>query len=118
MLEPNLIKRKKIYSVASEIDKIMIAQGYVEIPSNANAMLRMTDIGRNVKSKKGHFNYLKSIKPKSDYIKIGSFVVALCSLILTAIFLILNYRLSEKRDKLEIENKKLHITIDSMTAEK
>lgn len=70
IIEPDFQERKKLYSINGEIRTAMESLGYIEVPKNANAIHILTDKGRLVKFKGGHFKYLKSIKSKKDWFKL------------------------------------------------
>ena len=66
-LEPDFEKRKKIRSITSEIVFVSKKLGYIQHPPGANGdNYELTDIGRLVKKKGGHFKYQRSQKLKKN----------------------------------------------------
>lgn len=114
ILEPDFTERKKIYSINGEIRVAMQRLGYIETPRDANVMHVLTEKGRLVKSKGGHFKYLKSIEPKKDWFKIIPITTSIFFGILTIGISIWNIKLSKNRDKSVIEIEKQYKKIDSL----
>ncbi|KFF14872.1 hypothetical protein IW15_05410 [Chryseobacterium soli] len=114
VIEPDISKRKKFHTITHYVESILIEKRIIETIPNYNLQYKLTDNGRIAKDKGGYRKYLKSISVKRDYVKIGSFIIAFCTSVATITFLVLNYKLTVKRDKLEMENKRLHSTIDSL----
>lgn len=106
-LEPDFKERKKLYSLASEIRTVMVKLGYTEVPPNRNTSHVLTEKGRLVKSKGGHFKYLESLKPKKDWNKIIPIITTIVFGISTTVIGIWNINLSKDRDKSNIEKEQL-----------
>ncbi|MDR6525306.1 hypothetical protein J2787_000676 [Chryseobacterium rhizosphaerae] len=64
MTHPNIEEKKKLRSIISHVVRIMIEEGMLEVPYNANAMLKMTNLGREIKNEGGYYNYLQNMKEK------------------------------------------------------
>ncbi|MBT2623719.1 hypothetical protein [Chryseobacterium sp. ISL-6] len=88
--------------------------GYVEHPPHGNAVYVLTEKGREVKSKGGHFKYLKSLEPKKDWYKIIPIIISAISLISVICFGIWNIKLNKEKDRSVIEKKQLNKQMDSL----
>lgn len=117
ILEPNFQERKKLYSINAEIRKTMENLGYIEVPKNANAMHILTDKGRLAKLNGGHFQYLKSLKPKKDWFKIIPIILSIVFGFSTLAIGIWNINLNRNKDKSSIEKEQLYKQIDSLKNE-
>lgn len=115
IIEPEF-KSPKIRSINSEILMTMEKLGYIEHPPNGNAVYILTEKGRLVKSKGGHFKYLKSLEPKRDWFKIIPIILSIVFGISMAIIGVLNYKINRDKDKSSIEIENLNKQIDSLKA--
>ncbi|QQQ28674.1 hypothetical protein [Chryseobacterium indoltheticum] len=113
-LEPDFKERKKLYSLASEIRTVMVKLGYTEVPPNRNTVHVLTEKGRLVKSKGGHFKYLKSLEPKKDWFKMIPIILSIVFGISMAVIGFLNYKLNKDKDSSNIEKERLNKQVDSL----
>lgn len=113
VIEP-VFKSPKIRSVDSEIQIMLKRLGYIEHPPGGNAVYILTEKGRLVKEKGGHFKYLKSLEPKKDWFKIIPIILSIVFGISMAIIGVLNYKLNRDKDKSSIEKEQLNKQIDSL----
>jgi hypothetical protein len=111
-LEPDFEERKKLSSIGGEIGRVMEKLGYIEHPPNGNAVHILTEKGRLVKTKGGHFKYLKSLEPKKDWYKIIPIVLSLAFGVSTVSIAIWNIKLN--KDKSAIEKEQLNKQVDSL----
>lgn len=113
VIEP-VFKSPKIRSVDSDIQIMLKRLGYIEHPPGGNAVYVLTERGRLVKEKGGHFKYLKSLEPKRDWFKIIPIILSIVFGISMAIIGFLNYKLNRDKDKSSIEKEQLNRQIDSL----
>lgn len=113
-IEPDEIERRKLTSLSGEIRTVMQKMGYIENPPKLNNVFILTDLGRNVKKKGGHFKYMKFLKPKMDWIKIIPIILTLVFGVFATIFLFKNYNLNKENNISKVENIKLKKDIDSL----
>lgn len=64
MKHPNLEEKKKLRSIVSHVQRIMLEEGILEVPHGATAMLKMTNLGRQIKNEGGYNKYLRNMKEK------------------------------------------------------
>lgn len=64
MRHPNLEEKKKLRSIVSYVQRIMLEEGMLEVPPYATAMLKMTNLGRQIKNEGGYKKYLQNMKEK------------------------------------------------------
>jgi len=64
MNHPNVEEKKKLRSIISHVERIMIEEGMLEVPYDANAMLKMTNLGREIKKEGGYYKYLQNMEEK------------------------------------------------------
>jgi len=103
-------EKKKFPNIGNEIRIELLDLGYVKNPPKVNTIFSLTEKGRLVKSKGGHFKYLESIKPKRDWGKI----IPIVAIIVTVIFGVLNYNLNKDKNRSVIEKAQLNKQIDSL----
>lgn len=61
----DLNEKDKIRSTMSYIAKIMVEERLIQVPQEANAMHKMTEIGRYVKEYGGYYKYLEKMKEEA-----------------------------------------------------
>lgn len=95
--------------IRNEIKKRLLELGYLEESSKTD-IFTLSELGRSVKSKGGHFKYLKSLEAKKDWNKNVTIILSIFTLLLG----FLNYKLNLDKDKSSIEKEQLNKQIDSL----
>lgn len=107
-------EKKNFPNIGNEIRIELLEIGYIKGSSTPTNIFVLTDLGRVVKSKGGHFKYLKSLEPKKDWFKIIPIILSIVFGISMAIIGVLNYKLNRDKDKSSIEKEQLNKQIDSL----
>lgn len=113
-IESDEIERRKLTSLSGEIRTVMQKLGYIENPPKLNAVYILSEKGREVKKKGGHFKYVKSLEPKTDWIKIIPIILTFVFGVFATVFLFKNYKLNKENNVSKIENIKLKKDLDSL----